>query len=74
MVDLLLSGDLLGIFIKLFGVVLSVLYMFFCIILIRQLASMRKALTINDGGVLDILAYIQALLAAFLVFYALFIL
>ncbi len=74
MIDLLLTGDLLGFFIKLFGIVLSILYMFFCIILIRQLGSMRKTLSINDGGILDIIAYIQALLAAFLVFYALFIL
>lgn len=74
MIDLLLTGNLLAIFIKLFGVVLSILYMFFCIILIRQLATMRKTLSIHDGGVLDIVAYIQALLAAFLVFYALFVL
>jgi hypothetical protein len=35
---------------------------------------MRKSLSINDAGILDIIAYIQALLAAFLVFYALFVL
>jgi len=74
MVDLFLNGDILGIFIKLFGIVLGILYLFFCIILIRQLSTMRKTLTINDGGILDLVAYVQALLAAFLVFYALFIL
>jgi hypothetical protein len=74
MFDLLLSGDLLGFFIKLFGIVLAILYLFFCIILIRQLDTMRKSLEIGDGGILSIIAYIQALLAAFLVFYALFIL
>ncbi|MBP9815620.1 hypothetical protein KBD09_00070 [Candidatus Woesebacteria bacterium] len=74
MIDLFLNGDIFGLFIKLFGVVLGILYMFFCIILIRQLGTMRKTLSINDGGILDLIAYIQALLAAFLVFYALFIL
>jgi hypothetical protein len=74
MLDLLLTGDLLGLFIKLFGIVMGILYMFFCIILIRQLSTMRKSLSINDAGILDIIAYIQALLAAFLVFYALFVL
>ncbi len=72
--DFLLQGDLVGVFIKLFGVVSSILYMFFAIILIKQLESLRKTLSINDGGIYTIVAYVQALVAAFLVFYALFVL
>ena len=74
MVDFFLNGDIVGLFIKLFGVIAGILYLFFTIILIRQLDTMRKTLSINDGGILNIMAYIQAILAAFVVFYAFFVL
>jgi len=64
----------IGIFLKLFSAVLSLLYVLFGVIMIKQVADMRKTLRWESGIMLSIVAYIQVIVAAIVLFYALFIL
>lgn len=63
-----------GIFLKLFGVVIGFLYLFFSLIILRQIDVMRKTVTFEDGGKLELGAYVQIVLATVIVVFALFIL
>lgn len=68
------QGDLLGFFLKLFGIVIGMLYVFFSIIIIKQVNTMKNVVTINDSGLLIMMAYVQLGLALLVVGFALVIL
>jgi len=72
--DFFNQEGIFGIFLKLFGVVSGFLYLFFSMIMLRQVRIMRKTVTFEDKGVLELGAYSQIVLAAIIVVYALFIL
>lgn len=72
--NFLFNTNLVSLFIKLFGVVGGFLYLFFSVIMIRQVDTMKKTVTVNDKGLLVILTYTQVGLASLVLFYALFIL
>ena len=72
--DFFNQQQIFGIFLKLFGVVVTLLYLFFSIVIVRQVKVMRKLITFEDRGVLELGAYTQIVLAAILVVYALIIL
>ena len=63
-----------GIFLKLFGVVIGFLYIFFSVIILQQVKIMRQAITFEDKGILELGAYTQIVLAVIIVVFALFIL
>lgn len=67
------SGSVVGLFLKLFGVVIGFLYLFYSIVIVRQVGLMKTVVTIQDGGVLKILAFLQVLLALAIVIFALFL-
>jgi len=64
------TGEILSLLIKLFGIVLGLLYLFFSIIMIRQVRSMQRTITIHDRGLLVFAAYTQVFFASVLVLYA----
>lgn len=66
--------QIIAIFIKLFGIVLSFVYVLFSIVFVRQIGVMKKVVEIEDKGLLTLSGTIQLLLAATLFFYSLFIL
>ena len=68
------SPALLGLFIKLFGVVIGFIYLLFAGIMIRQVSSMKEAVNIKDQGALRLAAFIQLGFAVLVVFYALVVL
>ena len=72
--NFLFNTNLVSLFIKLFGVVGGFLYLFFSVIMIRQVDTMKKTVTVNDKGLLVSLTYTQVGLASLVLFYALFIL
>lgn len=74
LVDFFTETDLLSIFLKLFGIVVGLLYLFFSIIMIKQVQSMKRTVTLDDGGILVFLTYLQVAFAAIIVFTAFFIL
>ena len=68
------SANVIAIFLKLFGIVMGFLYMFFAWVLIKQIRSLEKTVDIDDDGLLVLLARIQLVLAIVIVLFALFIL
>lgn len=68
------SRFIIGLFIKLFGIVLGLLYLFFSIILVKQVQSMKRTVTVHDGGMLLMTAYVQVGISLIIVAYALFFL
>lgn len=72
--DFFADNNVIGIFLKLFGVVLGFLYLFFAWVLIKQIQSLEKTVDIDDDGLLILLARIQLVLALVIVLFALFIL
>ncbi len=74
LIDFLQSGNLFALFFKLFGVVLGGLYVFFSVIMIRQIKAMQRVVRVRDNGVLRFLSYVQLVAALIILIYALFIL
>ncbi len=70
----LFQGDLLSIFLKLFGIVLGFLYLFFAFIMVKQISAMKHAVTVKDNSLLTFLGYVQVALALLVVAFALVIL
>lgn len=68
------NTNLLQMFLKLFGIVMAFLYMFFAWVLIKQIQSLEKTVDIHEDGLLILLARIQLVLAIVIVLLALFIL
>lgn len=67
-------GIFLSLVIKLFAIVSSLLYLFFSIVIKKQVQIMKRTVEIQDRGLLLLTGYIQLILAIILVFYSLFIL
>lgn len=57
--------------IKILGIIGSLFYLFFAIVLLRQTQVMKKTIEINDRGLLFLAAFIQLLLATILLLYSL---
>lgn len=74
LVDFITGDNLLSTFLKLFGIVLGLLYLFFSIIVVQQVRTMKKVVQIEDSGTLTFVSHIQVMLALLVVIFALFIL
>ncbi len=72
--DFFTDNNVIALFLKLFGIVLGFLYLFFAWVLIMQIKSLEKTVDIDDDGLLILLARIQLVLAVVIVLFALFIL
>ena len=68
------SGDLIGFFTKLFGIALGGIYLFFTIIMMYQIMSLKKLVELSDKGVLLILSYFQVIIATVLILYSILVL
>ncbi|OGK30334.1 hypothetical protein A3I56_02895 [Candidatus Roizmanbacteria bacterium RIFCSPLOWO2_02_FULL_43_10] len=68
------KGDAVNLLIKLFGIVGGFLYFFFAWVMIGQIRALKKTIEVHDEGLLITLAYVQLILSAVIVLYALFIL
>lgn len=66
--------DALHIIIKLTGIIGSILYILFALVMIRQISSMKKVLEMQDRGLLLFTAYIQLIVTIILLLYSLLIL
>ena len=64
------DGNLLLFFIKLFGIVLSGIYLFFTLILVQQVVTLRKVVIIHNGGYLLLVAQALFVVASALTLYA----
>lgn len=73
-IDFINEADLFSLFLKLFGVVVGALYLFFSVVMVKQVETMKRTITIQDNGLLDIVAYVQVLLSFIALVFALFIL
>lgn len=73
-IRIITTGNLIGIFIKLFGIALSLFYVAFAFIILRQISTLEKAIEINDRGLLPLAGYIQLILSFILVGYSVLIL
>jgi hypothetical protein len=60
--------------IKLFGIVASIFYLLFSLVVLKQVEVMRKTIEIHDHGLLLLAAFIQLLMAGVLIFFSLFVL
>lgn len=58
--------------VKIVGIIGSVLYLIFTLVLIKQTGVMKKTIEINDKNILTIIALIQFFLAIFLIIDILF--
>jgi hypothetical protein len=74
LLDIFDGENIFGVFLKLFGIVLGLLYLFFSIILLKQVQSMKKVVSVHDSGLLLMMAYMQIGISFVIVAYALFIL
>lgn len=68
------EGDILSLFLKLFGVVLSALYIAFSGIIIVQIKAMIRSIPIREQSLLLFIAYLQLILSVVALLFALFIL
>ncbi len=68
------EGNLITFFTKLFGIVFGGLYLFFTLILVQQVVTLKKVVKINDGGLLLLVAQVQFILAIAILLYAIIIL
>ncbi|OGK27965.1 hypothetical protein A3D80_04050 [Candidatus Roizmanbacteria bacterium RIFCSPHIGHO2_02_FULL_40_13b] len=66
--------NLLSVFIKLFGITLSMLYILFSLVIIRQISQLRVSIEVHDNGLLDLLGKIQLIFAIILFIYSIIIL
>jgi hypothetical protein len=72
-IHLISDGDIISLFIKLFGVVLGFLYLFYSLVIVRQVSVMRHEVAIQDGGLLLMVSYVQVFLALVVLIFALFL-
>ena len=66
--------NLLSVFIKLFCITLSMLYILFSLVIIRQISQLRVSIEVHDNGLLDLLGKIQLIFAIILFIYSIIIL
>lgn len=69
--NIIQTGKILGIAIKLGGLVLSTLYILFQVIIIKQIKDMKQIFQFDDKDLLLQIAYVQLILALFLFLIAL---
>lgn len=66
--------DVFGIIIKLAGIIGSIFYILFALVMIRQIGSMKKVVELRDRGLLLFVAYIQLIVTIILLLFSLLIL
>lgn len=64
------SVDVLSIFIKLFGIVLMLIYLVFAFILQRQVVNLKKTVQVGDKGFVNLIAQIHLGIAILIFWYA----
>ncbi|OGK17067.1 hypothetical protein A2690_04810 [Candidatus Roizmanbacteria bacterium RIFCSPHIGHO2_01_FULL_39_12b] len=68
------SGNLFVFFTKLFGIVLGGLYLFFTLVMVQQVITLKKVVEVHDRGILLLLSQIQFVAAIGILLYAVVIL
>lgn len=66
-------SQVIALFVKLFGIVLGFLYIFYSLIVVRQVMVMKKEVSFNDSGLILTIAYVQLFLAMVIAIFALFL-
>lgn len=66
--------NLLAMFIKLFGIVLSMLYFLYAFVMSRQIIVLIKTIQIHDNGILKLAGMVQVILSLILLAYSILIL
>jgi len=61
------NSSIFDVLFKLFAVVISVLYLIYALIILRQSRLMLRAIDENEGGVIRFVSFLQILLAIFLI-------
>lgn len=66
--------NFLSLGIKILAVGISIFYLLFSIVILKQVGVMKKTIEFNDYGLLSFFSFIQLSLGIFLLFYSLFVL
>ena len=66
--------SLIDIILKFTGILVASLYVFFALVIIRQIGAMKKVVELHDNGLLLLASYIQLIVAIVLLLYSLFVL
>ena len=61
------NANLFNFFFKSFAIVLSIIYLIYTIVIFRQTQVMLKTVTVNNGGIILLISFIQILLAILLI-------
>ncbi len=59
---------------KIASVVISIVYLYYSLVFIRQVSMMKETISINDGNFLNFLAYCQLGISVFIFLYAILVL
>ncbi len=68
------NANLLTFFTKIFGIALGGLYLFFVLVLVQQVVSLKRVVVILDRGLLLFIAQIQFVIAVVILLYAIVLL
>ena len=68
------QGNLFTFFVKVFGIALGGIYLFFTLIMMQQVITLKKVVGVHDKGFLLLFAQIQFLFAIAILLYAVVIL
>lgn len=66
--------ELFSILFKIIAVISSLVYFYFSIIMIRQVAMMKETVSVKDNGVIDFVVYLEIAISIFIIYYSVFIL
>lgn len=72
--DFFTAQNEIGFFIKIFGIVITVFYIFFAIVVEKQVRTLNKAVKINMRMIFTVLADVQLFLALALFAYSILLL
>ena len=67
-------SNLIGIGLKVSGIIFSMFYILFALVIIKQVQTMRNVIQLNDKGFLLLVSYVQLLLGLVLLVYCLIVL
>lgn len=73
LVSIVSSRAIVGLFIKLFGILFSFFYIFYSIVFLRQVGVMKKEVDFQDNGLLKTFAFVQVFISVGLLIFALFL-
>jgi hypothetical protein len=66
-------GNVFDSSIKVIGILGTIVYFIYTIVLIKQIKTMKETVLVKDGGLLQLLGYAQVIVAILLILYSFFL-